>query len=57
MLVSVDGEFNLKEEILQQFEDELKVLLQEMFDLQKDFSQTSKQKICDNCAFKTICNR
>jgi ATP-dependent helicase/nuclease subunit B len=57
MLVSVDGEFNLKEEILQQFEDELKVLLQEMFDLQKDFSQTSNQKICDDCAFKTICNR
>lgn len=57
MLVSVDGEFNLKEEILQQFEDELKVLLQEMLDLQRDFSQTSNQKICDNCTFKTICNR
>ncbi len=57
MLVSVDGAYNLNGEMLQQFEDEVKVLLQEMLDKKKVFSQTSNHKICDNCAFKSICNR
>lgn len=57
MLVSLNGAYNLNDELLQQFENEVKVLLQEMLDRNQVFSQTSNQKICDNCAFKSICNR
>jgi ATP-dependent helicase/DNAse subunit B len=43
--------------LLSEFEDNLRQLLEELFDSTKPFDQTSKIKTCDYCAYKEICAR
>lgn len=40
-----------------EFENKLKILLEELFDLNHDFNQTTDINTCKNCEYKMICNR
>ena len=44
-------------DLLPEFEDRLKLLLEEMFDPEKPFKQTEYVKTCEYCLFKNMCYR
>ncbi len=45
------------ENIIEDFEDLLKSIIDEIFDLKTNFSQTSDTDVCKYCDYKNICNR
>jgi ATP-dependent helicase/nuclease subunit B len=47
----------LNGEMLHAFEETLKILIQNMFNPEMQFSQTTEVKNCEFCAFKVFCNR
>jgi len=53
-------EFILKEEcenLMEEFEIKLKSMIDEIFDTEVDFTQTTDTDICKYCDYKNICNR
>jgi hypothetical protein len=55
--VKVDGSDQLNTEVLGEFEEQLRMILTDVFDTTKPFVQTAEQDNCMYCAFKGICNR
>ncbi len=45
------------EEVVQAFEEELRELLQELFDPERPFARTANLKNCEYCAYRKICDR
>lgn len=54
---SMNKDEDLNAALLAEFEQELKLLLQEIINPEKQFEQTDEFKNCEYCAFKRICNR
>jgi NDP-sugar pyrophosphorylase family protein/CRISPR/Cas system-associated exonuclease Cas4 (RecB family) len=48
---------NEHENTMEEFEEILNSLIDEIFDAEVDFCQTSDNKVCSYCDFKNICNR
>jgi ATP-dependent helicase/nuclease subunit B len=55
--VTVTGTDVLTENILHEFEHQLKDLLKEIYDPSLPFTQTASLEYCDYCSYKSICNR
>ncbi len=55
--VKVNDSANLNVDVLANFEEQLQVLLSEIFDTSLRFTQTKEVANCEYCAFKGICNR
>lgn len=56
-MVKVQGEAQLNEQVLSEFEDQLQQLLSTIFDKEQPFKQTDELDNCLYCSFKGICNR
>ncbi|HEY6161940.1 MAG TPA: PD-(D/E)XK nuclease family protein [Bacteroidia bacterium] len=55
--VKMNGSELMDGDKLEQFEEELKILLGDIFDPAKPFTQTSDAEICRFCSFRSICNK
>lgn len=55
--VTVTGTDVLTENILHQFEGQLKELLKDIYDPLKPFEQTKAVEYCEWCSYRSICNR
>lgn len=49
--------WEINEEVLTEFEDSLKTLLNDLLDTEKEFCQTNDLDICGYCDFARVCNR
>lgn len=55
--VKINGTNLLTNEILNKFEEELRLLLKDLLDTSISFKQTNNPDVCEYCSFKIICNR
>lgn len=55
--VKIDKSDIIDEALLENFEDILKKMFQEIFDLNIPFVQTEEDKNCQHCPYKNICSR
>ncbi|MGQ0828034.1 MAG: PD-(D/E)XK nuclease family protein [Bacteroidota bacterium] len=55
--VKVNNSDILNTAVLNEFEDQLKNLLKDIFDPSLPFTQTTESTDCEYCAFKGVCNR
>ena len=45
------------DELLLEFEEHLRLLIESIFNVEKSFSQTKDVKLCEYCTFKIVCSR
>ncbi len=57
LIIKDYNENNLSDDLLAEFEDELKVLLQEILDMQHPFNQTDDSRHCTYCDYREFCGR
>ena len=55
--VKIEGNEFLTMPVLAIFEEQLKIILSDIFNPEKEFKQTDEIENCKYCAFKGICNR
>ncbi len=55
--VKINGSDLLDVEVLNNFEEQLIIILKEILDTETEFTQTPHIENCEYCAFKGICNR
>jgi len=55
--LQIDGNAKLNQQHIEEFENQLKLLLSDLFDTEMPFFQTEDVKRCAYCAYKRICRR
>jgi len=55
--VKIDSTEELSIDVLSEFEEQLKIILTDIFNPDSDFVQTDDLDTCEYCSFKGICNR
>ncbi|RLD46528.1 MAG: hypothetical protein DRI86_02970 [Bacteroidetes bacterium] len=50
-------EYSISEENISRFEEDLKLLIETLFDKETPFKQRENDRICINCEFKDVCER
>jgi hypothetical protein len=55
--VKIDSTEELSIDMLSEFEEQLKVILTDIFNPNSDFVQSDDLDTCEYCSFKGICNR
>lgn len=50
-------EYSISEENISKFEEDLKLLIEKLFDKEIPFKQRENDRICNNCEFKEVCGR